>query len=177
MEENREDGEADSTFAGGPEALKKLREKLKVCQAERAEFLALSQRLKADYINLKRDEARAREAAVKHANQNLLLELIDLADSFELAMANETAWQSVSENWRRGVEYIYAKLAGVMENHGLTVIDPLDQPFDPESAHAVGHLDTENPEQDNKVLAVIQKGYRLAEKVIRPARVKVGRKI
>lgn len=176
FEETTEDG--DELSATNPQAaLKQLREKLKISQTERQEFLAMSQRLKADYVNLKRDEAKLRDLAVKYAKQDLLLELIEVADSFELAMANRAAWEAVSENWRQGIEYIYSKLAGILKQHGLETIDPLNQPFNPELHHSVGTIDTEDPVKDNMVLEVVQKGYQLHDRVVRPARVKVGHKI
>ena len=97
-------------------AIKKLREKLKTSQSERQAFLEMSQRLKADYVNLKKDEAKSREDSVKYAQQDLLLELIDLADSFELAMSNKATWETVSPNWRQGVEYIYGQLQNILNS-------------------------------------------------------------
>jgi molecular chaperone GrpE len=155
-------------------ALKKLRDKLKQSQTERQEFLEMSQRLKADYVNLKRDEAKLREQAQKYAKQDLLLELVDVADGFEMAMSNKVAWEAVSSNWRQGIEFLYTKLQNVLKTHEVEVIDPLGQPFDPSRHDSMATLDTDNPDQDNMVLEVVQKGYQLHDKVIRPARVKVG---
>src|SRR3989344_3736977 len=114
FEDANEEGEA-LELTNPALALKKLREKLKVSQSERQEYLEISQRLKADYVNLKRDEAKLREVSVKYAQEDLLLELIELADSFELAMANRETWEAVPENWRRGIEHIYGKLAAIFK--------------------------------------------------------------
>lgn len=183
IEEASEDG--DSEEASNPAAaLKKLREKLKVCQTERQEFLETSQRLKADYVNLRRDEEKRRVEMSQYAKANMLVELLDLADTFDMAFANKEAWESVNENWRKGVEYIHAKLLGIFEQNGLVLIDPLGAEFNPAEHHAVGFvpIDPTSPDgfrgtMDNKVLEVVQKGYKLNDRVLRPAKVKVGHKV
>jgi molecular chaperone GrpE len=173
FEDANEEGEALSEV--NPQAaLKKLREKLKVSQAERQEYLEMSQRLKADYVNLKRDEAKLREENRKYAKHDLLLELLDVADSFDMAMANKEAWEAVPANWRKGVEYIYSKLLTILKQHDLTEINPLGQEFNPAEHHSVATIDTTESDDDNMVLNVVQKGYKLHDRVIRPAKVKVG---
>ena len=173
FEDSDEEGNALET-ANPALALKKLREKLKVCQKERQEFLEMSQRLKADYVNLKRDEAKLRDENRKYAKHDLLLELLVVVDSFDLAMANKEAWEAVPANWRQGVEYIYGKLLTILKQHDLTEINPLGQPFNPELQHSVATIDTTEADEDNMVLNVVQKGYKLHDRVIRPAKVKVG---
>lgn len=176
FEAANEDGELLDE-ANPQAALKKLREKLKKCQEERQEFLEMSQRLKADYVNLKRDEDKRRTEMMQFAKSGLLLEMLDLADSFDLAFANKQAWESVNENWRKGVEYIYSKLISVFEQNGLEMLDPLGQIFNPEEHHSVMTTPVEDASEDNKVLEVVQKGYKLNGRILRPAKVKVGHKI
>lgn len=162
----------------GPEAkLKRLEAKLKACQAEKEEYLMTSQRLKADYLNLKRREEEGRAEMVKFAKEPLLLELLELADTFELAFANKEAWEAVAQNWRHGVEYIYSKLLTIFEQNNLSEINPLGEIFDPATQHSIGNVDTDKETEDNKVLEVVQKGYKLSNKIIRPAKVKIGHKI
>lgn len=174
--------EEDVTFESEDEtensaaAIKKLREKLKLCQAERQEYLETSQRLRADYVNYKRDVEKEKEELAKFAKSGLLTELMDLADSFELAFSNKPAWESVNENWRRGIEYIYSKLITIFEQNGMEEINPLGQPFDPVEHHSIAVIDAATAADDNKVLEVVQKGYKLHGRVIRPAKVKVGHK-
>ncbi len=159
----------------GPEAkLKRLQEKLKLCQSEKEEYLMTSQRLKADYANLKRREEESRSEIIKFAREPLLLELLELADTFELAFANKEAWEAVSQNWRHGVEYIYSKLLTIFEQNNLTELNPVGELFDPETQHSIGKIDTKKEEDDHKVLEVVQKGYKIGNKIIRPAKVKIG---
>ena len=167
-----EDGEGNVVSAEAK--LKKLREELKQCQLDKQEYLTLSQRLKADYLNLEKATEARRGEIIQFANQALLLDLLDLTDSFELAFANQTAWQAVGENWRQGVEYIYTKLVGILKGHGLAPIDPLGEPFDPASHESLESMAVDKENQDGQVVAVMKKGYRLQGKVLRPAQVKVG---
>jgi molecular chaperone GrpE len=97
-----------------------------------------------------------------------------LADSFELAFSNKEAWLAAPENWRKGIEYIYSNLIGIMEAHNLIEINPLRQTFNPAEHHSIATVETNKPPEDNLVLEVLKKGYRLGAKVIRPAHVKVG---
>ena len=134
----------------------------------------MSQRLKADYLNLKRENESNQAAAVKFANEPLLNELIGLADSFELAFANRSAWEAVDKNWRTGIEYIYAKLSGILKQYGLTEISSAGENFDPLKHHALELVKTTDEKSVNRVLEVVQKGYCLHGRVIRPAQVRVG---
>ncbi len=155
-------------------AVKKLREKLKQCQVERQEYLETSQRLKADHINYKREQETGNQEIVKYAKADLLAQFLELADSFELAMSNQAAWEAVPANWRQGVEYIYAKLKAIFRQNDLEVIEAVDVPFDPQLHEAVENVKVDK--DDNLVLDVVRKGYRLNGKVIRPAQVKVSHK-
>lgn len=175
FEEANEEGEPLAAVNSAA-ALKKLREKLKICQKERQEFLETSQRLKADYINSRKDEEKARGRIAEYAKADLLHELFDLADSFEMAFRNREAWERVEENWRRGVEYIYAKLTEIFRQHGVEEINPAGAPFDPSRHQSVGILESKRAEDDNKVFEVVQKGYQLNGRVIRPAKVKIWQK-
>ena len=154
--------------------LKKLREELKQCQLDKQEYLTLSQRLKADYLNLERSNEVRRGEIVQFANQTLLLDLLDLVDNFELAFVNQSAWVVVAENWRQGVEYIYTKLVGILREHGLEAINPLGEVFDPVNQESIESVIVDKESEDGQVVAVMKKGYRLQGKVVRPAQVKVG---
>jgi len=168
-----EDGEGQTQTAEAK--LKKIREELKQCQAERQDYLAMSQRLKADYLNLKREGEVAKEEIIKFANEPLLRQILELADSFELAFSNHVAWQAVDTNWRTGVEYIYAKLQNVLEQSGLVEISAKGEVFNPLLHHAIELVEPPDPQSANRVVEVVQKGYTLHGKTIRPAQVKVAK--
>jgi molecular chaperone GrpE len=160
---------------GNPQAsLKKLRDKLKACQAERQEYLDGWQRSKADYINLRRAEEKMRLEIAGMAKEDIFHDLLTLADSFEMAFANQESWQQAPENWRLGVEYIYSQLLSTFNNHGLVEIKAEGLPFNPLEHQSIASIEVSEPKEDQLVLEVTKKGYKLGSKVIRPAHVKVG---
>lgn len=154
--------------------IKKLKVELKACQKDRQEYLTGWQRAKADYLNLKKEEETRRLEMGKYAKADVLNDLIRLADSFEMAFADKTAWANVPANWRKGVEYIHSQLLIVFRDHGLEEINPLGEISDPARDESIGVIETENTEDENRVLEVIKKGYRLNDKIIRPAQVRIG---
>jgi molecular chaperone GrpE len=92
-----------------------------------------------------------------------------------MATANKEAWEKAPKDWRMGVEYINSQLLSILSQHGLAQSNPIGQEFDPKFHDAVDTIETEREEEDNKVLAVIQKGYSLNGKLIRSAKVKTGK--
>ncbi|MFA6416160.1 MAG: nucleotide exchange factor GrpE [Candidatus Paceibacterota bacterium] len=166
--------EFDETDGNLRDKLKKLRAELKEVQSERAEYLAGWQRAKADYVNLKREAEKEKQDLAKWAREGLLHELLPLADSFDMAMANREAWEAAPANWRQGIEYIYSQLQVILRDNGLEPIDPLGEKFDPAIHHCLATITTDNEADEDKVLEVLKKGYIMNGKVVRPAQVKVG---
>lgn len=166
--------EDDDDGSASLEKIKKLKLELKACQKEKQEYLTGWQRAKADYLNLKKEEETRRTDIHKYAKADVLNDLIRLADSFEMAFANKTAWENVPENWRKGVEYIHSQLLIVFRDHGLEEINPIGEIADPARDESIGVIETDKADDENRVLEVIKKGYRLNDKIIRPTQVKVG---
>lgn len=154
--------------------IKKLKKELAACQKEKGEYLAGWQRAKADYLNLKKEEAERREEVGKYAKADVLNDLIMLADSFEMAFANKEAWSGLPENWRKGVEYIHNQLLVVFRDHGLEELNPQGEMFDPARDQSVGAIATDKQAEEGRVLEVVKKGYRLNGKILRPAQVRIG---
>lgn len=158
--------------AGGK--MKDLRTQLAEAKKERDEYLTGWQKAKADYINLQKENEKARISMRSHMQRENVYDLLPAIDSFQMAMAGE-AWESVDSNWRIGVEYIYQQLWKVMEDYGVIEIKDTNVPFDPQ-LHEPMEIETVTDESHNdQVLAIIQKGYRMGDTVIRPAKVKVGK--
>lgn len=157
-----------------PRTVKRLKEELKRCVAEKKEYLDGWQRAKADFTNARKQDEKAREEFAKYAKEQFLEELLPVADSFEMAFSNKEAWESVPENWRKGVEHIHKELLAVFERNGLRRIDPLGKPFDPSEHQSVGAVPVTSKNEDAVVKEVVQNGYALNGKVIRAARVKIG---
>lgn len=154
--------------------LKKIKDKLKDCEKERQEFLDSYQRLKADFVNQKKQFEADRNAFIQYAESGLINDLLPALSGFDAAMGNKEAWESAPSNWRVGIEYIHSLLIGALKKRNLEILDPLGKVFDPSLAEAVDQREVADKQQDNIVIAVVEKGYSLSGKVIKPARVIVG---
>ena len=164
----------DIVFEEDPrDLIKKLKEKLKTSESEKQKYLEGWQRDKADFVNARKDDERRSLEIIKFAKESLLDELIPVLDGFELAFKSPS-WNSVSSEWRTGIEHIHSQLKTVLLNNGLTEIDSLGVVFNPHEHQTIGMIETTVEKDDGKVLEVVQKGYKLNGKVIRVAHVKIG---
>jgi molecular chaperone GrpE len=160
------DGLDDSVVAeeAQGETIKKLRSKLKDAEGKAKEHLDNWQRAQAEFVNLRKRDEEAKTEFVKFAKSAVLEELIPVLDSFTLALAHGN----------KDVEPIYNQFLKILKAHGVTEVNPLGEPFDPRLHEAVGMIETENMDDDHKVLEVFQKGYLLNDRVLRPAKVRIG---
>ena len=156
------------------ETIKKLRAKLKDAEKKAAEYLTGWQRAQADFVNFKKRDAIERQEFFKFAAGPGVLDTIHVMDSFDMAFGNKEHWEKADKSWRDGVEKIYAQLKKTLEKHGVTIDDPVGKDFDPNNHMAVEMVPVEKSDEDGKIVSVVQKGYLLNDKVIRPAKVKVG---
>lgn len=172
LEENFEDRAPENATLN--DKIKKLREELKVCQTDKTEYLAGWQRAKADYLNLKRQSEEDKKLTSQWVKEGILSDLLTIADSFELAFGNKEAWEQTPENWRKGIEYIYNQLQTIFRDHHLQEINPkIGTKFNPQEQDPLGTTETSKQEEDDEISEIIKKGYKLNEKIIRPASVKV----
>lgn len=144
--------------------LKKLREDLKTCEAQKGEYLAGWQRAKADSINARRDEDKARMEFVKYSAENVLRETLAVADSL-------LARKSFGEG---GDDPIYNQLLEILKREGVMPIDAKDKKFDPMYHEALEQVEVSEKEKDGVIMEELQKGYMIYDRVLRPAKVKVG---
>lgn len=152
--------------------IKKLREKLKKTEEEKKEYLDGWQRMRADYANARKEDDARRGEIIKFACEGLVEDMLPVLDSFSMAFANKEAWGKVDEGWRKGVEYIYAQILSVLESRGLTEVGVVGEKINPRIHVATEMIQTDDPSKEDTVAIVIQKGYRLHSKIIRPAKVK-----
>ena len=129
-------------------------------------------RLAADFDNYRKRTAREHAELTQRANERLLNELLPVLDDLERAL--EAAAEHEEAKLEEGVRLVHRSLLGLVERHGLTEIDT-DGAFDPHVHEALLAQPGEGVEEGS-VLQVLQKGYRLGNKVIRPARVIVAQK-
>ena len=126
-------------------------------------------RLMADFQNFKRRVKKEKSDIYAYANEKLVSQLLDVIDNFERALLHEEADDSYVE----GMKMIFKQLTGVLEKAGLEEINALGEDFDPNFHNAV--MTEDNDDYDSgKVTEVMQKGYLLNKKVIRPSMVKVN---
>ena len=133
-------------------------------------------RTTADLDNFKKRAARERQEAIRYANATLLEKLIPALDNFDMAMAAANSAESSSmESLKTGLAMIYNQLRAALVDAGLEEIDATGQPFDPNLHEAVSHQESADlPE--GQVMQQLRKGYKLRERLIRPASVVVSRK-
>lgn len=158
---------------GDSQVVKKLREKLKTVVEEKQTYLDGWQRDKAEFMNARKRDEEAKQDFLKFAKLNVIEDILPVLDSFDMAMANKTSWESISAEWRSGVEGIYNQLLGVLTKQGVTSFGATGDVFDPNLHQSVSMVPTEEKAKDHTVALVLQKGYLLGGKVIRPAMVQV----
>lgn len=154
--------------------VKKLRDKIKKLEQEKQEYLTGWQKERADGVNLKKRLEEEKKEHTKFAKEDIATELISVLDSFDSAFKNKEAWEKVDENWRKGIEYIHAQLINVLSNHGVSVISPLGEKFNPERDEAIENVVVKDEKEDNKIVEVVGNGYKLQDKIIRAPKVKVA---
>jgi len=158
-----------------PEILvKKLKEKIKTLEKEKQEYMDGWQRERADLINYKKRVENEKVEIVKYANENLLEEITQVLDSFEMAFSNKEAWEKVDKNWRVGVEYIHTQLLKILDENNFTAMNPLHEKFDPKFHIAMEHVTTDDEKKDGIITEVKKKGYILNGRVMKPAQVVVA---
>ena len=147
---------------------------LKEKAAKADEYLDKMLRMQADYENRKKRQDRERVDFLKFANENLIVDLLNVMDDFERAI-DSAKNSNDAKALLQGIEMVRNHFKGIMEENGLKTIDPAGQPFDPEKHEAVEHAE-DVAHTENTVLEVMRKGYELNGKVLRPAAVKVSNK-
>jgi len=142
-----------------------------------AEYLDALQRERASFINYRRRTDQERAELTQYATSNLLKKLLPVVDDFDRALAAIPAEERKDNRWVEGVELIARKLHAILEQEGVEPIEALGQPFDPNLHEAVAF--EENPDgsgdHQDTVSDVFSKGYKLRDRVLRPAMVKVSR--
>ena len=151
--------------------LEELAGELDEARAQSDEQLRTAQRATADLANYRRRVEEEREAVAGFANAMLISKLLGVLDDFDRALAQVPA--GTDESWLDGIRLTERKLRGVLEGEGVTQIEALGQPFDPNLHEAVLHEETAD-HPDNQVIGELQRGYRLRDRVLRPALVRVA---
>jgi molecular chaperone GrpE len=145
-------------------------EELEGLRAERDEYLALAQRVQADFDNYRKRALRDQERLVAHAHERLVQQLLPILDDLERAL--EAAEAHEEAKLVEGVELVEKSLRAALAKEGVSEIET-DGPFDPH-VHEAMLTQPGNGAEPGSVLQVLQRGYRVGDKVVRPARVIVA---
>jgi len=161
----------ESSVAGAAAKVKKLKKQIADLKKEKQDYLTGWQAARAELVNTKKrmeEEYKERQA---WSNSRLLEDLLPVADSFAMAMANKEVWESVDQGWRTGIEYIYSQMEKVFAEYGLEKIEAEGQKFDSQLHESVGEEEIDDEEKEGTVALVRQQGFTLKGKILRPAKV------
>jgi len=147
-----------------------LMKRLEEAEAKVAEHLDGWQRAQADFINYKSRVQRDQELMKLAMKGDIIKKFLPVLDDLERALQNRP---SDSGSWMDGIELIHKKLQSILESEGVTRIEAEGQVFDPNFHEAISHEPSEAVESGH-VIAIVQNGYRVGERVIRPALVRVA---
>jgi molecular chaperone GrpE len=171
VDESRKSGilEADPVSQGEAEAVaSRLREEL----ADTQDRLL---RLQAEFENFRKRALRERQEAAQYGSQNLFKDLVSVVDNLERAIehARESGGGDLA-SFLQGVELVQRELLAVFEKNHVTEIDALGKPFDPSLHEAMGQVES-GAVPPNTVIDVLQKGFQLRDRLVRPSRVLVAK--
>jgi molecular chaperone GrpE len=142
---------------------------LEALRAENEDLIDTLQRIKADFDNFRKRAARDQEALVARAGERIVKELLPVLDDLERAL--EAAEQHEEAKLEEGVKLVHRQLEQLLEREGLAPVET-DGKFDPHVHEAL--LTQPSAAEEGSVIEVLQKGYRLGDRVLRPARVVVA---
>jgi molecular chaperone GrpE len=153
------------------ERIEQLERELATTAAKAEEHLYNWQRSAADFSNYKRRTDDERAQLSQFSTAVLISRLLGVLDDFDRALENVPP--EAHDAWIEGVKLVERKLRGVLESEGVTQIEAVGLPFDPNLHEAVAHEET-TAHADNEVIGEVQRGYRLHDRVIRPSLVRVA---
>jgi len=143
---------------------------LEKVKKERDEYLDGWKRAKADFINYKKEELSRLEKMAKYSNEDLIKEIITVLDNFDLGLAALEKLGPIE----KGIYMIRTQIEDILKRRGLKKINVrVGDLFDPNLSEAIVEVESEKPPET--IIEIIEPGYRLSEKIIRPTRVKVSK--
>lgn len=157
----------------GSDPLAGLEEELEAARASEARLRDQLQRLAAEFDNYRKRSAREAEAAARAHGDALVADLLEVLDNFERGFQADSHGKG-PRAFRAGMELVYKRLREMLERHGLREVNPEGDEFDPHLHEAI-HAEERPGVPPNRVLSVAQKGYRISDRLLRPARVSVSK--
>lgn len=155
------------------QAIEEAEDQVGQLEAEKEALSDQLLRLQAEIQNMRRINQRERQDAAKYRSQSLANHLLDVADNLERALASP-AESDDAKAIHKGIEMVYNQFKQAFEKEGISVIDPLNEAFDPNFHQAVSMMAAGEGQEADTVINVLQKGYMLQDRVLRPAMVIVA---
>jgi molecular chaperone GrpE len=150
-----------------------LEERLEAVQAQADEYLDGWQRARAEFVNYKKRVDRERKDSRARIAAELLTRYLDVLDDLDRTLT-EMPDEIGDTSWSQGLKMVYQKMQLILESEGVQTIEGLGESFDPNFHEAIAFEESEEYEE-GQVVAVVQKGYLLGERVLRPAMVRVAK--
>ena len=160
--------------AAPADAAETLRAQLAEAEARAAENLDKALRAAAELENVRRRVQREADTQQKYALERILGELITVNDSLELGLKAVAAENDEVRKHLEGLQLTHKQLWATLERYGVTLVDPQGKPFNPELHEAVSMVESAEI-APNHVVSVMQKGYKLHDRLLRPAMVVVAK--
>jgi molecular chaperone GrpE len=153
-------------------AVQLLEAKIAELEAALAEAKDRHLRLAADFDNYKKRSRQEHLETIQHASADLIARLLPGLDDLHKALDHKP--EGIDEAWAKGLELSVRKLEEALRAHGLEAIEAVGKPFDPSVHEAIGHEESAELPEDT-VVQELRRGYRIRDRVVRPALVKVAR--
>ena len=149
-----------------------MQDQIQAAQAEATTNLDGWQRAQAEFANYKKRMQREQAQFLQDSKGRMIKRYLDVLDDLDRALKNKPA-EGEGAQWASGIELIYQKFMNILENEGVTVMDAEGQMFDPNYHEAISQEDSPDHES-GQIIEVIQQGYLLGDRVLRPALVRVA---
>jgi len=166
----REPATGDPAEASASAPRQSVEQQLSKAKEDAEKFRDNWHRAEADFQNYKRRTEQEREELRRFGNVSIIINLLPVLDDFERAFKSLDS-RLAGLSWFDGILLIYRKLRQLLENAGVSPIETEGQAFDPRFHEAVAHIEGE----EGKVISEVQRGYKLHDRVLRPAMVVVGK--
>ena len=146
---------------------------IEALRAQADEYLDGWQRSRAEFANYKKRNEREKEELHALVTGNILTHYLDIIDDLERAL-NDRPMESENNAWAEGIELIYIKLKAILGSEGIESIEAEGKTFDPNFHEAISYEENDD-HRDGEVIEVVQRGYKLGDRVLRPAKVRVAK--
>jgi len=171
---SEEEAEDPADQADAPEdPVAQLQAQIDALNAEKASLYDKLLRRQAEFENYRRRVERERGELYQHGRDDVLLQFLPVVDNFERALSSLETSEGDAEALRHGVELIHKQFKDALSKFGLEAVDAVGQTFDP-NVHEAVTTEATDKHKENTVIQEFQRGYRIGDRLLRPAKVKVA---